>query len=63
MDQDILDMIDREDRIFKSIQTAVELMEGSPSQEVREAQTLLAVLVDEYKPCRTAMRQQAEARS
>lgn len=61
MDQDILDIIDREDRIFKSIQTAVELMESSPSQEVREAHTLLAVLVDEYQPCRAAMRKHAEA--
>lgn len=62
MNPDLIDTIDREERVFKSFQAVIELMESSPSQEVREAQTLLALLVDEYQPCRAAMRQQVETR-
>ena len=57
MEQDYLDILDREDRIFKSFRAAVELMESSPSQEVRETQTLLDFLTEEYQACRLAMRE------
>ncbi len=57
MEQDILDILDREDRIFKSFRAAVELMESSPSQEVRESQVLLDFLTEEYQACRIAMRE------
>lgn len=60
MDQDHLDIIDREDRIFKSFQAAIELMGFSASQEVRETQFLLDFLGEEYQACRIAMRKIVE---
>ncbi len=57
MEQDYLDILDREERIFKSFRTAVDLMQCSPSQEVRESQVLLDFLSEEYQACRAAMRE------
>ena len=58
MELDHIDILDREDRIFKSFRSVVELMGGSPCQEVREAQNALDFLLDEYQGCREALRKQ-----
>lgn len=49
------DILDREDRIFKSFQEAIDLMAGSHSKEVRNAQVLLDFLVEEYQACRVSL--------
>ena len=50
--KDQLDILDREDRIFNSFCAAIELMQSSPSQEVREVQVLLDLLLEEWYVCR-----------
>jgi hypothetical protein len=57
MTQDQIDILDREERIFKSFQAAIDLMACSATQEVRDAQTLLDFLTEEYQKCRLAMRE------
>ncbi|MHB0991722.1 MAG: hypothetical protein ACYC0M_10645 [Burkholderiales bacterium] len=57
MEQDQLDILDREDRIFKSFQAAIDLMACSHSQGVPDTQTLLDFLTEEYRVCRAAMRE------
>lgn len=56
MDHDQFDILDREDRIFKSFQATIDLMEGSHSKEVRDTQVLLSFLADEYSACRKSLR-------
>lgn len=49
------DILDREEQIFNSLQSVVDLMQFSPVQEVREAQASLSFMLDEYMDCRQAL--------
>ena len=45
---DLVEILDREERIFSSLRTAIELMGSSPCQEVREAHELLNFITEEH---------------
>jgi hypothetical protein len=49
------EILEHENRVFKSLQMAIDLMDGS-HLEAQEAYVLLNLLSDEYQTCRTALR-------
>lgn len=55
MEHNQIDILDREERIFKSIQATIDLMESSPCKEVRDTQATLGFLLDEYEQSRNAI--------
>lgn len=56
MEFDHLDIRDCEDRIVRSIGVVIELMMGSPSQEIRDAAELLDFLYGELCVYRLGLR-------
>lgn len=56
MEFDHLHILDCEDRIFRSIGVVIELMMGSPSQEIRDAAELLDFLYGELSVYRLDLR-------
>jgi hypothetical protein len=56
MNQDELDLLDREERIFKCFQAAIDLL--NPNEEARDpekARELLDFLAEEYQAARKAL--------
>ncbi len=56
MESDYFDILDCEDRIVRSIGVVIELMMGSPSQEIRDAAELLDFLYGELSVYRLDLR-------
>lgn len=56
MESDYFDILDCEDRIVRSIGVVIELMMGSPSQEIRDTAELLDFLYGELCVYRVDLR-------
>ena len=56
MESDYFDILDCEDRIVRSIGVVIELMMGSPSQEIRDTAELLDFLYGELCGYRVDLR-------